>query len=91
MIDCRTLAAATGTDAVRIILSEAGDLIRAEADDRPCADGHPVALRPWFVRGTDYRSIGGRRIPTVGEAGWILDGAEFIYFRTRIESWPLDA
>jgi hypothetical protein len=41
------------------------------------------------VRGKDYRSIGGRRIPMQGEAGWILDGVEFIYFRGRIESWSV--
>jgi hypothetical protein len=95
VIDARTLAVATGNgprrSEVRIILNEAGDPIRAEADDRPRADDHTVVLCPWFVRGTDYRPIGGRRIPTLGEAGWILDGAEFIYFRARIESWSLDA
>jgi hypothetical protein len=42
---------------------------------------------PWFGRGGDYEMIAGRRIPTRAEVGWIIDGAEFIYWRGRIESW----
>lgn len=95
VIDARTLAVATGNGArrseVRIILDDAGDPVRAHADDRPRADGRVITTCPWFTRGTDYRSIGGRRIPMRGEAGWILDGIEFIYFRGRIESWSLEA
>jgi hypothetical protein len=34
--------------------------------------------------------VNGRRIPTRGEAGWIVDGAEFIYWRGGIVSWSLE-
>jgi hypothetical protein len=53
---------------VRLSLDEAGDIIGMEADDRPRQDGHVVQPCPWFGRGGDYRTIGGRRIPTRAEA-----------------------
>lgn len=91
VIDARTLAVATGSGArrceVRLILNDTGDPIRAEADDRPRAEGRLVTTCPWFARGGDYQTISGRRIPSWGEAGWILDGNEFVYFRCRMESW----
>jgi len=91
--DARTLAVATGEGArrceVRLILNEAGDPVRAEADDRPRSDGRVFTACPWFGRGGDYRTIGGRRIPTRGEVGWIVNGVEFIYWRGRVESWSL--
>ena len=94
VINARTLAAATGKGArrseIRLILDETGDPIRAEADDRPPIDNGQLVPCPWFARGRNYRSIGGRRLPTLGEAGWILDGKEFVYFRAHIVSWSLD-
>ncbi|MGO9360776.1 MAG: DUF6544 family protein [Xanthobacteraceae bacterium] len=95
VIDARTLAVATGAGArrceVRLLLDEAGDPVRVEADDRPRQDRGVVTPTPWFCRGRDFRAIGGRRIPTAGEAGWIVDGVEFIYWRARIESWASEA
>ena len=94
VIDKRTLSVAIGEGArrseIRLILDEAGNPVRAEADDRPRAEGSVSKPCPWFARGGDYQTIGGRRIPTRGEAGWILDGVEFVYFRGRIESWSLE-
>jgi uncharacterized protein DUF6544 len=91
VVDARTLAAATGSGArrseVRLILNESGDPVRAEADARPRADGGVLTLCPWFARCRDYQVIGGRRVPMEGEAGWVLAGAEFVYFRARILSW----
>jgi hypothetical protein len=93
VINVRTLAVATGDGArrceVRLILDDAGDLIGIEADDRPRQDGRVVTACPWFGRGGDYRTIGGRRIPTKAEVGWLLDGVEFIYWRGRVESWSV--
>lgn len=93
VINAHTLAVATGDGTrrceVRLILDEAGDLIGIEADDRPRQDGRVVTNCPWFGRGWDYRTIGGRRIPTQAEVGWLLNGIEFIYWRGRIDSWSL--
>lgn len=93
VINARTLAVATGDGTrrceVRLILDDAGELIGIEADDRPRQDGRVVANCPWFGRGGDYRTIGGRRIPTRAEVGWLLNGVEFIYWRGRVDSWSL--
>lgn len=39
---------------------------------------------PWEGRFEDYRDIGGMRIPTRGDVGWILDGRWQPYFGGRI-------
>jgi len=94
VINEHTLAVATGEGArrceIRLILDESGDPIRVEADDRPYMEGSSFTARQWFGRGGDYRMVNGRRIPTRGEVGWILDGVEFVYGRFRIESWLLE-
>jgi hypothetical protein len=95
VIDAHTLAVATGDGTrrceIRLILDAAGDLIRIEADDRPRQNGRVVTNCPWFGRASDYRTIGGRRIPVQAEVGWLLDGVEFVYWRGRVESWSLKA
>jgi hypothetical protein len=95
VLDARTLAVATGNGTrrceVRLVLDESGDMIGIEADDRPRQDGRIVTACPWFGRGSDYRIIGGRRIPTQAEAGWLLDGVEFIYWRGHVVSWSQEA
>lgn len=91
VIDQRTVAVATGAGPrrceVRLTLDAAGDVIGVTADNRPRLDGGRVVACPWFARGRGYRTIAGRRIPVEGEAGWRIDGTEFIYWRGRIEAW----
>ncbi len=95
VLNGRTLAVATGEGArrceVRLILNEAGDPTRMEADDRPRQDGHRLANCPWFGRAGRYQTIGGRRIPTLAEAGWLIDGVEFVYWCGRVGSWSEEA
>ena len=95
VVNGRTLAVATGEGArrceVRFNLDEAGDPIRMEADDRPRQDGRVATNGPWFGRCGGYQIIGGRRIPTLAEAGWLIDGVEFIYWRGHIASWSAAA
>lgn len=94
VIDGSTLAVATGPGSrrceVRLMLDEAGDPIRFEADDRPRQDRGEIIPTPWFGRCSHYQTFQGRRIPTTAEVGWILDGVEFVYWRGRIESWSLE-
>jgi len=91
VIDAHTLALSTGSGArhceVRLLLDAAGDLLGIEAKDRPRKVGKTVVSTPWFGRASQIKTIGGRRIPTEAEVGWMLDGVEFIYWRGRIESW----
>jgi hypothetical protein len=91
------LAAAAQADQWRIvekrILSVAtGDVprrseVRLEADDRPPLEGNAFTRCGWFGRCWDYRTMGGRRIPFGAEAGWTVEGKEFVYWRGTIENW----
>ncbi len=91
VLDARTLEVATGEEArrckVRLILNEDGDPVGMEADDRPRQNGRKVENCRWFGRAGDFRTIGGRRIPTRAEAGWLINGVEFVYWRGRVGSW----
>jgi hypothetical protein len=91
VIDARTLEVATGSGLrrceVRLVLDDSGDPIAMEADSRPRVVDGVITTCPWVCRCSDYQTIGDRRIPTRGEAGWIIDSVEFVYWRGRIESW----
>jgi len=57
---------------------------RSTTKDRPSEAASPE-------QGAGYQTTNGRPIPIEAEVGWILDGAQFIYWRARIESWSLEA
>lgn len=44
-------------------------------------------LAPWRGRFSDYAWMGGRRLPMTGEVAWVLDGAEFVYWRGHLTAW----
>ena len=65
-------------------LFEGGDVVGFEADDRPrLADGSIVPTR-WQGRCSDYRVLGGCRIPTRAVASWVLPEGQFDYWRGEI-------
>jgi len=87
----RTLSVAAGDGPrqceIRLLLDQSGDAVRFEADDRPRLEGSTFTRSAWFGRCWDYRTIGGRRIPIGADAGWMVQGKEFIYWRGKIENW----
>jgi hypothetical protein len=87
----RTLSVVAGDgprrSEIRLLLDQSGDAVRFEADDRPRLEGSAFTRSAWFGRCWDYRTIRGRRIPLGAEAGWIVQGKEFIYWRGIIENW----
>ncbi len=69
---------------VRIEFGEAGDPIRCLAEGRPRAvDGGATPTR-WGGDLSDYRTLGGMRMPTRGEVYWDLPEGRFVYWRGRI-------
>ncbi|MDJ1007622.1 MAG: hypothetical protein QNJ13_07320 [Paracoccaceae bacterium] len=69
----------------------AGDIVEMRADDRPAeqdADG-TCALRDWRAVFGNYAEIGGRRIPTEGEVGYIREGTYAPYFRSTVTSYQI--
>lgn len=94
-LDDRTLAAsvrhADQPVTVRFGLDKQRDITRISCDRRPMLSRGTVRYLPWFARCGDYAEIGGRRIPRHGEAGWRLDGRDFIYWRADLTAWGIDS
>lgn len=63
---------------------EQGDITRMNAKDRPALEAGQTVLRDWVGVFTDYKVIGGRRIPVQGEVGYMIDGAFAPYFIGRM-------
>ncbi len=64
-----------------------GDIVRVEGL-RPRTEGPGQVETPWVGFYSEYRELNGVRVPTHGEAQWILDSGPFTYWRgsiTRIE------
>ena len=95
VVDATTFSVATcdgpRRSEIRLILNQAGEAVRIEADDRPRLEGAVMIPCRWFGRAWDYRKVGGRQIPTGAESGWIVDGKEFVYWRCSIESWTTES
>jgi hypothetical protein len=91
IVERRILSVAIGDgprrSEVRLLLDQSGDAVRFEADDRLRLEGNTFTRCGWFGRCWDYRTMGGRRIPVRAEAGWMVEGKEFIYWRGTIENW----
>lgn len=79
-----------GPAMVRLIFDEAGDIAEIRASGRPSRDASgKTVLRDWRGNFTDYREIGGRRIPSAAEVGYIYDDGYEAYWRGRITGYEL--
>lgn len=90
MLDAATAevaAACSGGPArVRLVFRD-GDVIRAEADDRPRAVGRGFVPARWAGEFGDYREMGGCRIPTRAEVSWLLDFGRFACWRGTVTAY----
>lgn len=77
---------AGGPARVRLVF-EGGDLARIEADDRPRAVGRGTVPTGWRGRFSDYRDLGGCRIPTRAEVEWLLDAGPFTCWRGEVTAF----
>jgi hypothetical protein len=64
---------AGGPARVRLLFRN-GEIVGAEADDRPRMVGRHLVPTPWRGRFYDHRELNGWPIPTWGEMGWIIEG-----------------
>lgn len=76
---------------LRLHLDAAGDVVEIHGRDRPATepDGR-VVLRDWIGKFSDHQTIGGRRIPTRGEVGYVYDFGYAPYWRGRITGYSLE-
>lgn len=70
---------------------EGGAIVEMRAEDRPAEQGPDgdYILRDWRGLFTDHAEIGGRRIPTRGEVGYIRDGEYTPYWRGTITGYEI--
>lgn len=75
---------AGGPAQIRLYFDERGDLVEIQADGREAREGKTSVMRPWRGIFSDYREIGGRRIPARGEVGYVYDSGYAAYFQGEI-------
>ena len=76
---------------VRFAFDAAGDIATIRAEDRPATgpDGNTV-LKPWEGHFSDYREMGGRRIPARGEVGYVEPEGYRPYWRGGIVDYAVN-
>jgi hypothetical protein len=78
-----------GLARVRFYFDQRGDIVEMQADERGSFEGGVIVPRPWRGLFSDHQEIGGRRIPTRGEVGYVYDDGYSPYWRGRIVSYQL--
>ena len=64
---------------------ENGDIVSGRSDARPALENGKTVLRPWVGTFSDYGEIGGRRVPRLGEIGYVYEDGYEAYFRGRLK------
>ncbi|MBV8507174.1 MAG: hypothetical protein JOZ11_15370 [Alphaproteobacteria bacterium] len=82
-------AGSTGGPARVRLTFENGDVVRADAEDRPRLVGSRTIPTRWGAHCFDYQEIDGCRIPTSAVASWLLESGPFDYFRGSLTAWKL--
>ena len=71
-------------------LNEEGDITEISAEERPTTDVNGAAVfLPWRGSFLDYAEIGGRRIPTRAEMGYVYDDGFEAYWRGQITEYEM--
>lgn len=78
-----------GPASVRLYFDGQGDLMEIQADERESVESGKIIRRPWRGLFSDYREIGGRRIPARGEVGYIYEDGYAAYFRGEIVEYKV--
>lgn len=68
---------------LRLDFDASGDIFRCSTGGRPSDDGTRL---PWAGDFSDYRTLGGVRLPTFAEVYWDLPGDRFVYWRGAVTS-----
>lgn len=82
-----TARSATGPASATFSFDAAGDITGMVADDRPMSVGTGTVPTAWIGSYSDYREMGGYRIPAHGEVGWQLEDGIFTYWRGDIVAY----
>ena len=89
-IEAQRVRVSLGEVAVEFRFDGAGDIVEMTAKDRPVRDPDGESrLRDWRGRFSEYRWIGGRRIPARGEVGYDYPDGYEPYWRGEINACHL--
>lgn len=89
-IEAQRVRVSLGEVAVEFRFDGAGDIVEMSAKDRPVRDPDGESrLRDWRGRFSEYRWIGGRRIPARGEVGYDYPDGYEPYWRGEINACHL--
>ncbi|WP_299489303.1 DUF6544 family protein [Acaryochloris sp. IP29b_bin.137] len=67
-----------------------GDLVNITAPNRPRMVAGQAVETPWSCAASDYKTLGGYDIPTLGQVSWQLEDGPFTYWRGRITHLETD-
>lgn len=79
-----------GVARVRLYFNGDGDIVEMQAEARGSTENGVVVRRPWRGVFSDYRDIGGRRIPRHGEVGYLYADGYAPYFRGKIIDYRIE-
>jgi hypothetical protein len=79
-----------GLARVRLYFNTSGDIVEMQADARGSTENGIVVPRPWRGVYAEHREMGGRRIPTYAEVGYVYDDGYAAYWRGRITDYRLE-
>lgn len=89
-LEDRLVRVSLGEVAVTFRFDKAGDIIEMTAKNRPVRDPDgEKRLRDWRGMFSEYRWIGGRRIPARGEVGYVYPDGYEGYWRGEINAYHL--
>jgi len=80
---------ARGPAYVRLYFDRQGDLVEIQADEREAIEAGKIIRRPWRGLFSDYKQIGGRRIPAKCEVGYIYKDGYAAYFRGGVVEYKV--
>jgi len=78
-----------GAISVQLRFDASGDIAGVSAPARPRLVGKEPVETPWGGSFSDYRVVGGVRIPTRAEVYWDLPNGRFTYFRGTVTGLEL--
>ncbi len=89
-VDSETVAVElpSGGGAARVSLRFGEDgSVTARSEARPRATSGGLVPTPWEARLWNPQQLGGRRLPSEGEAAWLLPEGRFVYWRGRLTDY----
>lgn len=92
-VDAETVEVAVPTEGgpVRVTLRfDADGGVTARSEARPRATSGGLLPTPWEARLWNPQPLGGRLLPSEGEAAWLLPEGRFVYWRGRLSSYGLE-